>query len=92
MDFTLKTYSILLNHFIKNDFNFISFNDYCNGVRFNKMIILRHDVDLKPQNSINTAIIEAQLGIHSSYYFRIKKDKWEEKEIDKIALEAGWLE
>jgi hypothetical protein len=36
-----------------------------------KAIILRHDVDLLPLQSLKTARIENQLGILSTYYFRI---------------------
>jgi hypothetical protein len=36
-----------------------------------RIIILRHDVDLKPQNSMITAEIEHHLGIKGSYYFRM---------------------
>ncbi|MDR0829765.1 MAG: hypothetical protein LBN95_06605 [Prevotellaceae bacterium] len=36
-----------------------------------RFIILRHDVDLKAENSLETAKIEHSLGIRASYYFRI---------------------
>lgn len=36
-----------------------------------RFIILRHDVDLKAQNSVATAQIEHNLGIKASYYFRV---------------------
>ena len=39
-----------------------------------KYIILRHDVDLKAENSVATAKIEHSLGIKASYYFRVVPD------------------
>ena len=36
-----------------------------------KYILLRHDVDLKAANSLATALIEHELGICASYYFRV---------------------
>ena len=70
-DFTLEKYTELLEELQKADYQFITFGDYCNkreGVRF---VILRHDVDLKAENSLVTARIEHQLGIKASYYFRM---------------------
>ena len=39
-----------------------------------RFIILRHDVDLKAENSVETAKIEHSLGIKASYYFRVVPD------------------
>jgi hypothetical protein len=50
-----------------------------------RLIILRHDVDLKPQNSLATAKIEQSLGISSSYYFRAVPESWDEGIIRAIA-------
>lgn len=35
-----------------------------------KFVILRHDVDKKPENSVRTAQIEKSIGARASYYFR----------------------
>lgn len=48
-------------------------------------IILRHDVDLKPQNSLATAKIEAELGWKAVYYFRAVPESWNEEIIREIA-------
>ena len=77
MDFTLDIYREFLEKFLDNGYAFITFDNYCNGEIVDKMVILRHDVDLKPENSVETAIIEAQLGIRASYYFRKRKHGWE---------------
>ena len=48
-------------------------------------IILRHDVDLKPQNSLATAKIEHELGWKAVYYFRAVPESWDENIIREIA-------
>jgi len=74
MDFTLKKYIQLLDSLQDNGYRFVTFSEYCEqkeklgSCRF---VILRHDVDLKAENSLSTAKIEHGLGIDASYYFRI---------------------
>ena len=48
-------------------------------------IMLRHDVDLKPENSLRTAEIEHKLGWKATYYFRAVPESWDEGIIMKIA-------
>ena len=54
MDFTLTKYSELLNALKAYGF---------------QELTLRHDVDLKPMNSLRTAQMEAEKGLHGIYYF-----------------------
>lgn len=84
-DFTLKAYYDLLSVFKQKNYNFLTFTEYCSGVRNPNMIVLRHDVDLKPKNSLATAQIEAELGIVASYYFRAVPESWDEVIINQIA-------
>ena len=49
-----------------------------------KTIALRHDVDRLPQNALQTAKIENELGIKASYYFRAVPESWDEKIIKEI--------
>lgn len=48
-------------------------------------ITLRHDVDLKPANSLAVAEIEAELGWKAVYFFRAVPESWDEGIIRKIA-------
>lgn len=48
-------------------------------------VILRHDVDLKPQNSLRTAQMEKELGWKATYYFRAVSESWDESIILEIA-------
>ncbi len=50
-----------------------------------RLIILRHDVDLLPQNSLRTAQIEHDKGIRATYYFRAVPESWDEDVIRQIA-------
>lgn len=49
------------------------------------LLLLRHDVDLLPQNSLRTAQIEHELGLKAVYYFRAVPDSWDEEIIRAIA-------
>ncbi len=75
MDFTLGKYCSLLRSLQKAGYHFFTFEKYLSeikeGTPFGNVIILRHDVDKNPENSLSVARIEHQLGIQSSYYFRI---------------------
>lgn len=72
MDFTLKKYKRLLLCFERAGYQFVTFEEYCGGKgNSDRFVILRHDVDLKAENSLATAKIEASQGINASYYFRV---------------------
>ena len=86
MDFTRITYKKLLSVLKQSGYSFLSFDDFLKASIINeKIIILRHDVDAKPENSRLFAIIENELGIRGSYYFRIVPQSWDEKIIKEIA-------
>jgi len=70
-DFTLKTYRSLLSAILEAGYAFYTFEDWCDGKARGRYVILRHDVDLKAENSLATAGIEAEMGIRATYYFRI---------------------
>lgn len=71
-DFTLHTYRKLLEALKAKGYTFLTFEQYCSAEELPQLyVILRHDVDLKAKNSLQTAKIEASLGIRASYYFRV---------------------
>lgn len=70
MDFTIDKYSQLLQALHAYDF---------------ESLILRHDVDLLPGNSLRTARLEAEMGMFGIYYFRAVPESWDEAIICKIA-------
>ena len=74
MDFTLKKYILLLDAFKEAGYRFVTFCFYCDHkseLSTSRYVILRHDVDLKVENSLNVARIEHEHGINASYYFRV---------------------
>ncbi len=74
MDFTMSKYCELLHAMQDKGYDFITFGRYCSGketLSDKRFAILRHDVDLKAENSLATARMEHSLGIQASYYFRI---------------------
>ncbi len=71
MDFTVTKYSELLDEL--KSYGFVEFT-------------LRHDVDLRPNNSLRTAQIEAEKGLHGIYYFRAVPESWDEEIIQLISL------
>ena len=48
-------------------------------------LILRHDVDLNPENSLRTARMESKMGLFGIYYFRAVPESWDEEIIRQIA-------
>ncbi len=69
-DFTIARYREMLEALISAGFEFQTFREYLNAPQ-QKVVILRHDVDKKPGNSLCFAEIEHEKGLKASYYFRI---------------------
>ena len=85
-DFTLETYKLLLNEIQNADYHFFSFENYVlNNSLPRKIVMLRHDVDRRPRNAFGMAMLENELGIKASYYFRIVKESYDEQSIKEIA-------
>ncbi len=85
MDFTVKKYKELLQSLINQNYSFQTFEAFCKKPEL-KSIILRHDVDLVPNNSLDFAKIQNELGIKGTYYFRAVPESWNESIIEEIAL------
>lgn len=78
MDFSLIQYDALLEALKSYDF---------------KTLILRHDVDLLPGNSLRTARLEAEKEMYGIYYFRAVPESWDEgiiREIAALGHEVGY--
>jgi len=73
-DFTIKKYEELCSVLLKHGyvpftvFSYLSCS--CENEDFDKVVILRHDVDRKAVNALKMAEVENELGIQSTYYFR----------------------
>jgi len=85
MDFTVKKYTQLLDALIEKNYSFQTFEGFLNAPSA-RSIILRHDVDLLPYNSLAFAKIQAKKGVKGVYYFRAVPESWDVKVIKEIAL------
>lgn len=57
------------------------------------LIVLRHDVDKRPESSLETARIESELGLRGTYYFRIVPESFDKRittEIASLGHEIGY--
>jgi len=91
-DFTLRTYIALLEDLKKQGFSFLTFKEFISNP-LNNVIVLRHDVDLFPGNSIQFARIQADKGIKGTYYFRIVQESYNKniiREIYSLGHEVGY--
>ncbi|MDF1576654.1 MAG: hypothetical protein P1P86_15820 [Bacteroidales bacterium] len=91
-DFTLNTYIQLLQTLMEQDFSFQTFGDYLTQPA-KRSIVLRHDVDKRPQNSLELAKIESEFGLKGTYNFRARPCSWDEaiiKEISNLGHEIGY--
>ena len=78
MDFTIQKYGELIGALRSYGF---------------ESLILRHDVDMSPENSLRTARLEASMGMMGVYYFRAVSESWDEgiiREIAALGHEVGY--
>ena len=85
LDHTIKAYKSLLQAFADAGFQFQKFEDYLSNPLEDKVVILRHDVDELADNALKMAKVEYDLGIVSTYFFRIVKQSNRPDVIRKIA-------
>jgi len=83
-DFKLNIYKQLLQTLISKNYSFQTMQLFMQ-VPLEKCIILRHDVDRKPENALRMAKLENELGVKATYYFRIIPKTFKPEIINKIA-------
>lgn len=70
---------------MEQGYQLTSYEDYVNKRRESKKVmVLRHDVDRLPQNSLATALIQSELGVKGSYYFRVVPGSFQPRYIQQI--------
>jgi len=84
MDFTVKQYIELIEAIRSQEFFFQTFAEFLQSPK-QRSVILRHDVDLLPLNSLKFAQIQAGSGAKGTYYFRAVPESWNEQVIKEIA-------
>jgi hypothetical protein len=99
MDFTITTYKKLLTSLQTQGFSFMTFAQYIENKanepspqqinestnqQINNLIVLRHDVDARPQNSLAFARIQSEMGIKGTYYFRMVPQSYDGNIIEEM--------
>ena len=91
-DFTVHKYTLLLQALMEQEYEFQTYKEFLEAAK-TRSIVLRHDVDKLPANSLTLAKIEADFGLKGVYYFRAKACSWDAyaiKEIAKLGHEVGY--
>jgi len=91
-DFTLYTFKQLLLAFKNQNYIFLTFSGFLREPA-SKCVILRHDVDARKLNSLNCAMLEKELDITGTYYFRLTPRCFNPqiiKEISELGHEVGY--
>ena len=83
MDFTPSQYSRLMQSIRDANYEFQAMEAFIRNP-LPKVVVLRHDVDERPQNAVKIARVEFEMGIKSTYYFRILKISNTPEAIKKI--------
>jgi hypothetical protein len=91
-DFTVKKYNRLLRGLLEQDYPFQTFHEFLEAPA-HRSIVLRHDVDKRPRNSLVFARIERDLGLKGTYNFRAVPESWDVgiiREIASLGHEIGY--
>ena len=92
MDFTLSAYKQLISTLQSQCYFCQTLEEYIQNPK-DKVVILRHDVDRLPGNSLKTALLENELGIRATYFFRTIPQTFKPeiiKEIAEMGHEIGY--
>lgn len=85
-DFTLKKYRELCNAMINSNYVILTLEEFLKlKSKPENYIILRHDVDIRPDYAIKMAELEKELGISSTYYIRITEEVFKPELINRLA-------
>ncbi len=84
MDFTLDTWISLIDTFRYRNYKFYKVSDFITWRPVGSTVILRHDVDSRPDRSLAFARHLSSLGITGTFYFRITDGSYNEHIIKDI--------
>jgi hypothetical protein len=91
-DFTLTKYTELLDTLIEKGYSFQTFEQFVKAPK-ERVVVLRHDVDARANNSLDFARIQAERGVVGTYYFRAIPQSWNEpmvREMVSLGHEIGY--
>jgi hypothetical protein len=85
-DFTLKKYELLCQSILAAGYSIWTVSRYKeNDAQPDHLVIFRHDIDRRPQNALKMALLEHELGIHSTFYIRMVQSVFQPDIVRKIA-------
>ena len=94
LDFTFRKYRELCEGMVNSDYTILTVEKYLTlDSKPDKYVILRHDVDIKPERSLMIAEIEREFNIRSAYYFRMTEEVYQPaliKQIAELGHEIGY--
>lgn len=91
-DFTIHKFRSLCEA-VASNYPTVTMAEYFEGSHPDRFILMRHDVDRMPGHALETAKIEQELGIRSTYYFRAIKSTFKPelmKQIENMGHEVGY--
>ncbi len=74
--FTFEHYEQILKTAKDAGYNFISMEDFANGKRPDKFLIIRHDIEFSPSAALKFAEIEYKFGVKATYFIRVHADNY----------------
>lgn len=92
-DFTLSKYETLCKALISSGYRSITVQEYIQGQAEEPFVLLRHDVDRRPEMALQMAQMEKDMGIKATYYFRMMPGVFEPgiiKMIQDMGHEIGY--
>lgn len=83
-DFTFEIYHRLCQNIIDSGYEVHTVENYLRKRPQSGFVILRHDVDSRPEKALKIAEIESKMNVKSTYYFRFTKDIFIPEIIERI--------
>lgn len=92
-NFTLAHYRDILSKALDHDYQILSCYEYLRARELPRLgprvLVLRHDVDDAPQRAEAMAAIEADLGVRTSYFFRVFSNRYNALSYNTLLLIRG---
>ena len=93
MDFTVGKYKALQQALTGRGYAFRTFLQFMESPGTDKTVVLRHDVDRLPGNALHLGLLEHEMDIRSTYYFRIVPQSFDPdiiRQISGLGHEIGY--
>ncbi len=93
MDFTINKYRELVSALKDAGYEFVTYAEYAEGHRADKLVVMRHDVDRQVERARRLAEVESEMRVRASYYIRekfIDDDSDEIRYIESLGHEVGY--